>query len=234
MRENLTQNIEDYLKTIYEITTTASLEVEQQRASTNQIAEALGVTPASVTGMIKKLSETEPPLLEYRRHYGVLLTPAGEQVALEIIRHHRLLEMFLHQILGYEWDEVHAEADRLEHFISEEFEERIATALGDPTHDPHGDPIPDRDLHIPASTAISLYKLRPGDRAVVERVDNEEPELLRYLGGLGIVPQASFAVLDFSPYDGNLSLQIDGHQKITVVGPAISKKVFVCLESETA
>jgi DtxR family Mn-dependent transcriptional regulator len=92
--------------------------------------------------MIKKLAETRPPLLEYRRHHGVILTSQGEQVALEILRHHRLLEMFLHQILGYTWDEVHAEADRLEHVISEEFEERIAAALGDPSHDPHGDPIP--------------------------------------------------------------------------------------------
>lgn len=232
MRENLTQNIEDYLKTIYEITRAAGQEPDQQRATTNQIADALRVTPASVTGMIKKLSETDPPLLEYRRHHGVLLTPAGEQVALEIIRHHRLLEMFLHQMLGYEWHEVHAEADRLEHFISEEFEERIATALGDPTYDPHGDPIPDRHLQMPASPALSLYELRPGQQAVVERVENEDPQLLRYLSSLGIIPQARFTVLDFSPYDENLSLQIEGNRQATVVGPAISRKVFVSLCGE--
>ena len=136
MRENLTQPIEDYLKVIYEITR------QQPRASTNQIADALKITPASVTGMVKKLSETNPPLLKYQRHHGVELTKQGEMVALEILRHHRLLEMFLHQILGYDWDEVHVEADRLEHFISEKFEERISQALGDPSHDPHGDPIP--------------------------------------------------------------------------------------------
>ena len=120
MRKNLTKVIEDYLKKIYELTQS------DERATTNQIAERMGVTPASVTNMIQKLSASVPPLLEYRKHHGVKLTAEGERDALEIIRHHRLLEMFLHQILGYSWDEVHEEADRLEHVISEEMEERIA------------------------------------------------------------------------------------------------------------
>ena len=156
MRENLTHAIEDYLKTIFDITTT------NERASTNMIASSLGVTPASVTGMIKKLASTVPPLLEYQSHRGVILTGEGERIALEIIRHHRLIEMFLHQILGYEWDEVHAEADRLEHVISEEFEERIARVLGDPSHDPHGDPIPTRDLDMPEMPSKALIDARPG------------------------------------------------------------------------
>ncbi|MGB6422377.1 MAG: metal-dependent transcriptional regulator, partial [Anaerolineales bacterium] len=134
MDEKITHTVEDYLKTIYDITSTLD------RASTNQLAESLGVAPASVTGMLKKLAEIEPTIVDYQRHRGVALTPEGEKMALEVIRHHRLIEMFLQQILGYKWDEVHGEADRLEHVISEEFEERISKALGDPSHDPHGDP----------------------------------------------------------------------------------------------
>ncbi len=143
MRTNLTQTIEDYLKSIYELTRSG------QRASTNQLALYLGVTPASVSEMIKKLAESQPSLVDYQKHHGVILTQDGERIALEILRHHRLLEMYLHQVLGYGWDEVHDEADRLEHVISEEFEERIAQALGNPQRDPHGDPIPTRDFQLP-------------------------------------------------------------------------------------
>ena len=146
MRRSISQATGDYLKTIYELTR------EHGRASTNQIAESLQVTPASVTGMIKKLASADPPLVDYQKHQGVLLTEEGKKAALEIVRHHRLLEMFLHEKLGYEWDEVDAEADRLEHFISEEFEERIAQSLGNPQFDPHGDPIPTRDLYLVETT----------------------------------------------------------------------------------
>ena len=131
MKTTVTHAIEDYLKTIYDLTANC------ERASTNQIAEVLDIKPASVTGMIKKLSQGTPPLVDDKKHHGVALTPAGEKVALETIRHHRLLETFLYETLGFDWDAVHAEADRLEHVISEEFEERIAQHLGDPTHDPH-------------------------------------------------------------------------------------------------
>ena len=120
MKTEVTHAIEDYLKTIYELT------VSQERASTNQIADSLDIKPASVTGMVKKLAMSEPPLVDYQKHRGVALTHDGERVALETIRHHRLLETFLHETLGFEWDTVHEEADRLEHVISEEFEERIA------------------------------------------------------------------------------------------------------------
>ena len=142
-RENLSQAIEDYLKAIYEIASTDG------RATTQRIAAHLRVTPASVTGMIKKLAATDPPLVDYRKHRGVVLTGAGERVALEILRHHKLIELFLHQLLGYDLANVHAEADRLEHVISEEFEERISIALGDPERGPHGDPIPARDVEAP-------------------------------------------------------------------------------------
>ena len=221
MRENLTQTIEDYLKTIYQFT------LERQRATTNQIAESLGVTPASVTGMLKKLAATEPPLVEYKKHYGVLLTPDGEKIALEIVRHHRLLEMFLVQMLGYEWDEVHSEADRLEHHISEAFEERIAEALGDPQRDPHGNPIPTRELAIQKLNDIPLRSLQPGQKGVVQRVRETDPELLRRVAELGLVPGAHFEVLEYSPLDENLLLVIAEQPGSVVLGKGITNQIFV-------
>jgi DtxR family Mn-dependent transcriptional regulator len=221
MRENLTRVIEDYLKTIYDLT------AFNGRATTNQIAERMEVTPASVTNMVQKLASTEPPLLDYRKHRGVKLTPEGEKVALEIIRHHRLLEMFLHQTLGYSWDEVHEEADRLEHVISEELEERIATSLGDPLHDPHGDPIPSRDLHLPLTSEVALSQLRPTQIAEVRRVRDGDPELLRYLSEMGIKPDARLKILDFSPFDNNLQVQIESAGEPVVLGPRVTSQVFV-------
>ena len=221
MRENLTHVIEDYLKTIYDLSTTSG------RASTNQIAERLGVTPASVTNMLQKLAATQPPLVEYRKHRGVLLTADGERVALEIVRHHRLIEMFLHQALGFSWDEVHEEADRLEHVISEELEERIAASLGDPHHDPHGDPIPTRDLRLPSSTTLTLAHLRPPQQATIQRVRDADPELLRYLSELGLIPEVRLTVLGYSPFDNNLRLQVEGQDTSIVLGDKITKQVFV-------
>ena len=221
MRENLTRVIEDYLKTIYELTRS------NQRATTNQIAERMGVTPASVTNMIQKLAETDPPLLDYRKHRGVQLTSEGERMALEIIRHHRLLEMFLHETLGYSWDEVHEEADRLEHVISEEMEERIAISLGNPQHDPHGDPIPSRDLHTPQSSDLTLSQLRPPQKAQVNRVSDTDPDLLRYLSERGIEPAAQLEVLDFSPFDNNLQIRVEGEEEPVVLGAVITSQVFV-------
>lgn len=219
MRENLTHAIEDYLKVIYELT------LEQERASTNAIAARLNVTAASVTGMLKRLAANEPPLLEYRKHHGVELTGAGKQVALEIIRHHRLLELFLHETLGYAWDEVHAEADRLEHVISEEFEERMALALGDPLVDPHGQPIPTRELTLPQLSTLSLNQLLPGQQAVVQRVEDDDPELLRYLSTIGLVPQARLEVVDRSSFDDNLHLRVE--QQEVVLGPRVTSQIFV-------
>jgi len=219
LRENLTQAIEDYLKAIYEITQLG------ERASTNQIAERMGVTAASVTGMLKRLAANEPPLLEYRKHHGVELTEQGEQVALEVIRHHRLLELFLHDTLGYAWDEVHAEADRLEHVISEELEERIAQTLGDPRHDPHGDPIPSRELRLPNESLVSLNELRPGQSAVIQRVRNDDPTLLRYLQSMALLPQTELHVLDYSSFDGNLRLQVG--EQVYVLGPSVTRQIFV-------
>lgn len=217
----MTNVIEDYLKTIYDLTKS------NDRATTNQIADRMGVTPASVTNMIQKLSSTEPPLLEYRKHRGVKLTLEGEKVALEVIRHHRLLEVFLHQTLGYSWDEVHEEADRLEHVISEDMEERIAASLGHPRHDPHGDPIPTKDLHLPKTSMVTLSELRPTQVARVTRVSDSDPELLRYLSQKGIEPDAQVNVIDYSPFDSNLSVQIEGKNTPVVLGPKVTNQVFV-------
>lgn len=218
---NLTQSIEDYLKIIYDLTTS------DLRASTNQIAERLGVTPASVSGMIKRLASSEPPLLRYEKHHGVKLTEQGERAALEVIRHHRLLELFLHQTLGYTWDEVHSEADRLEHVISEKFEERMAHALGNPLQDPHGEPIPRSDLSIPKLSGVRLSDLRLGQRAVIQRVSNTEPQLLRYLSTIGLVPQAQILVVGYSSFDDNLRLQVKGKSEPLVLGPRVTQQIYV-------
>ena len=213
--------IEDYVKVIFELTSS------NQKATTNELAERLEVKPASVTGMIKRLAAAEPPLVQYEKHRGVTLTKAGESVALEIIRHHRLLESFLHETLGYSWDEVHAEAERLEHVISEDLEERIAQALGNPQHDPHGEPIPSRDLRLPPTSKVRLSELRQGQEAIVQRVAAADLDLLRYLEKIGLVPQAKVSILEYSDYDDNLRLQITGQKDSIVLGPRVTRQVYV-------
>jgi DtxR family Mn-dependent transcriptional regulator len=221
MREQLTQSVEDYLKIIYLLTT------EFGRATTTQIAEHMGIKPGSVTGMLQKMAETDPPLVDYQKHRGAVLTAHGEQVALEMIRHHRLLELFLYKQLGYRWDEVHSEADRLEHVISEDFEERIAQALGNPTRDPHGEPIPTRDFHLPPQSSLRLSDLRPGNRARVQRVDAADEKLLRYLSTIGMLPQAKVTILDYSVFDGNLRLQVSSQPEPVVLGTRVTSQIFM-------
>lgn len=216
----LTAAAADYLKVIYDLT------CSEGRAATTQIAVRMGVAPASVTGMLKRLAAGQPPLVEYHRHRGARLTPAGRRAALEVIRHHRLLEQFLHQRLGYSWDEVHAEADRLEHAISEELAGRIALALGNPSHDPHGEPIPDSDLSLPPLPTTRLSELRPGQAAAVAHVTDTDPDFLRYLSQIGLVPQAQVAVLDYSPFDGNLTVQVDEGEPV-VLGLGVTENVVV-------
>ncbi|MGE5222175.1 MAG: metal-dependent transcriptional regulator [Omnitrophica WOR_2 bacterium] len=221
MHQVFTHSVEDYLKTIY------SIAGENGRATTNQLAERMGVKPASVTGMVQKMAMADPPLLLYHKHQGVELTPQGVKAALEIIRHHRLLELFLQQSLGYSWDKVHAEADRLEHVISEELEDRIAQVLGNPSHDPHGEPIPTRDLQLPASSVIPLSELRKGQEVIVERVDTIDQDMLRYLSTIGLVPGAQVRVLDYSPFDENIRLIIKGQADSMVLGQHITQHIFV-------
>lgn len=217
----LTDSIQDYLKVIYELT------AEGEPASTTAVATRLGIAPPSVTGMSQRLASFKPPLVVYHKYQGVKLTPAGKRAALEIIRHHRLLETWLVQTLNYSWDEVHAEADKLEHAISEELEERIAAALGYPTRDPHGELIPTVDLIMPSDESISLSSLQPEQQATVRRVHARDTDLLRYLEELGLIPGARVKALDVSPYDQVMRLQVVGHKEAVVLGPAITSQVFV-------
>ena len=219
MEQTLTTSIQDYLKSIYELTESG------ESASTNALAEKLAVKPGSVTGMIQKLASAKPALVEYQKHQGVTLTREGRKAALEVIRHHRLLEAWLVQTLGYSWDEVHAEAERLEHVISEDFERRIATAMGHPTRDPHGEPIPTADLKMPSDESLPLSALRSGQSATIKRVKASDTELLRYLDGLGLVPGAQIEVTEYSPFDHNLTIKVG--RKSFVLGLSITGKVFV-------
>jgi DtxR family Mn-dependent transcriptional regulator len=218
---HLSAPIEDYLKTIYGLTQA------HERASTNEIAGHMGVTPASATGMMQRLATADPPLVDYQKHRGVALTELGKRNALEIIRHHRLLETFLKEKLGYSWDEVHADADRLEHVISEEMEERICQALGDPAYDPHGEPIPTREFQMPEPAGVPLSGLGAGDRATVRSIDASDPEFLRYLSSIGLTPNRKVTVLGVLPFDGNIRMQVDGQPEPVVLGLPVTGRIIV-------
>ena len=192
----LSPAVQDYAKAIYE------LESRSGSASTTALAERLGVRPASVSGMLRKLDALG--LVVHERYRGVRLTESGRKVALEVLRHHRLLELYLAESLGLGWDEVHAEAEVLEHVLSEDLEEVIAAKLGNPTLDPHGDPIPTRELAIADVESRSLYALEPGERGTLIRVSDSDPEMLRFLEARGIAPGASFELIDKQPFDGPL------------------------------
>ncbi len=219
MEQALTISTQDYLKHIYELTENG------ETASTNALAKKLNISAPSVTGMIQKLASAKPPLVEYQKHQGVTLTREGRKAALEVIRHHRLLEAWLVQTLGYSWDEVHAEAERLEHVISEDFERRIAAAMGNPVRDPHGELIPTADLKMPSDQSTPLSALRPEQSAMIKRVKASEAELLRYLDGLGLVPGAQIEVTDHSPFDHNLTIKVG--RRSFVLGLSITSRVFV-------
>ncbi len=221
MVEQLTDSIQDYLKAIYELTEGGA------HASTTALAVRLHVEPASVTGMVQKLAAAHPALVVYRKHHGVKLTPAGRRAALEVIRHHRLLEAWLVKTLGYSWDEVHTEAEKLEHVISEDFERRIAASLGNPARDPHGEPIPGADLTMPSDGSVPLASLSVGQRASVCRVDAHDPGLLRRLTEIKLIPGARLQVLEVSSFDHVMRLKIGGSTEAGTLGPAITGRVFV-------
>lgn len=195
----LTSAVEDYLKAVY------GLEVEGRQATTSAIAERMGVSAPSATAMMKRLDELG--LVERAPYHGVTLTERGRLCALEVLRHHRLLELYLADSLGMSLDEVHAEADRLEHVLSENLEARIDAALGFPTHDPHGDPIPDSALQIPASASRSLADLALGDTATVARVPDGDAALLRYLAEIAIVPGENIVLMKSAPFGGPLTVR---------------------------
>ncbi len=205
--------VEDYLKTIYLLREEALARGEAGRVTTNALAERLGVEPGSVTGMLKKLggekSDQSPKLVRHTPYRGVELTEVGEKLALEIVRHHRLLELYLTRVLGFRWDEVHEQADEMEHVISEEFEEKIDSMLGAPVADPHGDPIPTRAGEVPEQAAlVSLADLEPGRAARVCRVRDQQPELLRHLETLRLLLNAEVTVLERAPFGGPLRIRI--------------------------
>ena|SRR5689334_9113731 len=219
MEQSLTVSIQDYLKNIYELTENG------ESASTNALAKNLNIKPASVTGMIQKLASSKPALVEYQKHQGVTLTREGKRRALEVIRHHRLLEAWLVQTLGYSWDEVHEEAERLEHVISENFERRIAAAMGNPNRDPHGELIPTADLKMPLDDSTPLAALRPNQIATIQRVKAADTKLLRYLEELGLIPGARIEIKEYSPFDHNLTIKVG--RKPIVLGLNITSKIFV-------
>jgi DtxR family Mn-dependent transcriptional regulator len=210
--------VQDYAKAIY-----ALERRDGETVSTNALAERLGVTAASASGMVKRLGELG--LVEHQPYRGVSLTDDGRRVALEVMRHHRLLELYLVETLGVPWDRVHQEAEVLEHVLSEELEELIAAKLGDPTHDPHGDPIPTRDLRIEEGTTQSLQALEAGACGIFARVSDSDPEMLRFLAERGIAPGDQLEVIDKQPFDGPLFVRFGDH--VQVLGGALARAMRV-------
>jgi DtxR family Mn-dependent transcriptional regulator len=211
--------VQDYLKVIYK------LSLSEQRCTPSLVAERMAVSAAAVTKMVKRLQELN--LATYTRSQEIELTSAGQKIALEMIRHHRLLELYLTEALGYTWDQVDSEAEKLEHVISEEFEDRIDAFLGYPTHDPHGDPIPTKDGHLDLVRHETLASLRPGDSAVVRRVTDGDPAMLRYLGALGLYPETAVEMLAQEPYGGPLRVRVSGKEQH--VGRELADNVFVSM-----
>jgi DtxR family transcriptional regulator, Mn-dependent transcriptional regulator len=198
---DLTVAVQDYLKAIY------ALESAGERVTTSALAARMGVSAPSATAMTKRLAELG--LVERAPYRGVALTEGGRLGALEVLRHHRLLELYLVNRLGLSLDEVHVEADRLEHALSEELEAKIDAELGFPTHDPHGDPIPDRQLRVEDRRTRTLLDLVPGESAAVSRVPDGDPELLRYLAELGLVPGSEIELVSVAPFGGPVTLRTD-------------------------
>lgn len=215
--------VQDYLRVIYKL----SRRTAGGRVLTNQLAEALHVRPASVTGMLQKMAAAEPVLVDYHKHHGVRLSAAGEVAALQVVRRHRLLELFLHEKLGYSWDEVHDEADQLEHVVSDKLIDRLDQILGHPTTDPHGHAIPTDALIMESVPTRPLSELQPGDSAVVVYVRDDEPALLRQLESLGVRPGLSITVLGFAPGDDAPDLVCAGGSGDLHLGPGTAGHIFV-------
>jgi DtxR family Mn-dependent transcriptional regulator len=203
-KPELSVAIQDYLKEIYK------LQAAGERATTTAIAKRMAVAPSSVTSMLKKLAALG--LVEHSPYRGVTLAEPGSKIALEVIRHHRLLEQYLAETLGVGIDAVHAEADRLEHVISEELEARIDEKLGYPTHDPHGDPIPDAGLNVARSSLRPLDALAPGEEATVKRVPDGDAALLRYLAKLALIPGCRVKLRKSEPFGGPLTVLIGARE----------------------
>ena len=216
------QAIEDYLKTIYR------LAQEEFPVSTSRLAEARDVKPASVTGMIKRLASLE--LVNYQKHYGVTLTESGRQIALEVIRHHRLIETYLMKALGFEWDEVHEQADLLEHVISEKLEARIAAYLNHPEFDPHGAPIPRKDGTIPHVQTRPLTTMVVGDRGEISQIRSDsDSDLLRLLADYGLIPGATLKVMSISADRENYTVQLTTGEASHKLGFDVADSILIKL-----
>jgi DtxR family Mn-dependent transcriptional regulator len=213
--------VDDYLKAILELGGPA-----EERVAGNSLARHLGVRAASVTGMLQKLAAQKPPLVKYEKHRGVRLTAPGKMRALEILRHHRLLERFLHDFLDYSWDEVHDEAERLEHFISERLEERIAAKLGDPETDPHGHPIPERSGALPLRQEVLLSKWACRVPAVISSVSDRDPAALREMTRLGLKPGTAITVEPGTRH-ASLRVRIGGRADAVRVSQALAAGISV-------
>ncbi len=213
----LGSNGEDYLKTIY------SMGRDGDTVTPSMLAENFSVSPAAVTKMVKRLRSLK--LVNYSRATGLALTKSGEKIALEILRHHRLIELYLQKALGYSWDQVHDEAERLEHVISEVFEEKIDEFLGHPTHDPHGDPIPSKDGALPDQSILPIMAMQPGEASQVQRVDDSDASMLQYMDVVGLVPGAKVQMMKEEPYGGSIHLKINGAE--CAIGRDLASNVFV-------
>ena len=204
--ETLTRSVEDYLKAIYQ------LSPEGRPASTSDIAHLLALSPPSVTGMVKRLSEHG--LLEHVPYRGVQLTDEGRRAALRMVRRHRLIEAYLVEFLGYSWDTVHDEAERLEHAVSDTLVERMATALGNPEVDPHGDPIPSADGFVQELSCTPLSEVPVGESVEIHRVHENQPDRLRYIASLGLKPGVHITVVDRQPFDDLVTIEVAGQQHV--------------------
>ena len=209
--------VENYAKAIY------ALQQRGATVTTNALAERLGVTAASASGMVKKLCALG--FVEHEPYRGVELTDDGERLALEVLRHHRLLELYLAERLGMPWDRVHDEAEVLEHVISEELEALIAAKLGDPKHDPHGDPIPTPELTIEQRPTLPMQSLDVGDRGTFVRISDSDPEMLRYLSSRGIAPGDTFEVIERQPFGGPLTVKVGGAKHVLGGGIAAAMRI---------
>ena len=213
---------DDYLKAIFAL---GGSDGGQVPAS--EVAARLKISGASVTKMLQKLSSGVPPLLVYEKHHGVRLAKAGRERALEIVRHHRLIETFLHQVLDYPWDEVHDEAERLEHFISERLEARIAAKLGHPAFDPHGHAIPALDGTLPSGTSETLAQVSVGGQRKVVSVSDHNPEILRYLGSQGIGPGTTLKLVEKLPFEGGYRVLLASSKKSVLLSEPLASAIFV-------
>src|SRR5688572_12737904 len=221
LKARISPAIEDYLKAIY------TLGLTDPQVTTSLLAEYKGVKPASVTGMLKTLAELN--LVSYTPYHGVELTVAGRQIALEVVRHHRLIELYLVEALGYSWDEVHDEAEALEHVISEKLEARIAARLGHPAFDPHGDPIPTLEGDLPRGADVRLSDLAVGAAGRIDRVTDQHPERLRYLADLGLIPGAALEVIASAPFDGPITIRVG--DAIHPLDRRIARQIFIACET---